>query len=277
MKNTLLITTVFVLCAAFLSAITPSEVFNDGLRAFNNARYLEAEEIFQRFIETWPSNKLADDAIYYSSIACVRSLKARRQNAVSDKLTEIENNMITIAKQNPETDLNELKVALSIAEDWQKPKAWQQLAALSPTELKHYVNRSWYPSPSKNPMQTLSWLKDWQSKNGAAIDPNLSSRLSLIEAQALWKLILSPLASHENSKELKTLGYENIYSAFEGSLKKGFAAAEPAVKRQFALLGYHFDVLKQNGLPQNFAPNTKSRWYNYLRERGLALREAYCP
>lgn len=268
---------VMTLMSGIASAITAPEVFNEGKRAFDSGRWQEANEVFDHFMETWPQDKLVNDALYYFAISSARLLDdktSKYRNSLTDSLTAT---IASLSKELPEKDLAELKVAVKIAKAKTTPTTWEELSSLSSIELKHYLNRGWYPDPGKSPIEALSWIFEWTRACKSVIEPELESNIALIKARALWQIMLSPLSMSANFNILKTSGCLPVHSSFENALRIGFNKGNPVIKRELALLGYHYDCLKSGGFAKSTVSPVKSRWYTYLAERGINLQEAWCP
>lgn len=263
--------------AAQVSAITSTEVYSDGTRAFNSARWQEAEEIFTRFIDTWPDHMLKTRALYYKAIASTRNLQ-NHLNTVTEKKAEIWREELTKLKAElPGQDLSELQLAIDIAARHAKNPDWQSLSNLSPVELKHYLQRGWHPDAAVEPMAALAWSNNWLKKHTQPLDPDLESRIQLLRARAFWQIALSPLSLGANSDILKLWKCWPVHEHLQKALDRGFTTGDPEIKRQIALLGYHFDFFKGKGVIGTCSANPKSRWYSYLSERGINHQEAWCP
>lgn len=273
---------ILFLIAALMSnssaiAITPSEIFNDGKRAFNNSRWIEAEEKFETFLNTWPEHHLRYEAIYYQSISDTRSFKEKYNRLLSEKIFIWKANLEKIEKELPDKDAIELRVAIAFVEGNNTVFDWKILKELSPLDLKHYINREWYPNPSISPMKTLEWVHEWLKNNKLPIDPDLKSKLCLLQAKALWQMVLSPLSLSANSAILREWGYWPVYSHLNKVLNDGFLVASPNIKRQIALLGYHVDYFRDHDIEDSPIVVSDNHWYRYLSERGINLQESICP
>ncbi|PKL48132.1 MAG: hypothetical protein CVV42_10765 [Candidatus Riflebacteria bacterium HGW-Riflebacteria-2] len=258
-------------------AITSSEIYSDGTRAFNSARWQEAEEIFTRFIDTWPDHMLKSKALYYKTIASTRNVTSSINKTMSENAITWKAEMAKLQVDLPGTDLTELQVAIDIANRHNEEPDWQSLSQLKPIELKHYLQRGWHPDAAVEPMATLAWSNDWLKNNTSGLDPDLESRIQLLRARAFWQLSLSPLSLSANSVILKIWKCWPVHEHLQTALDRGFTTGDPEIKRQIALLGYHFDVFKDRGLLDTGPDNLKSRWYSYLSQRGINHQEAWCP
>lgn len=259
------------------SAITSTELYSDATRAFNNARWQEAEEIFTRLISTWPDHLLKAKAMYYKAIASTRNVTERANASIAENAITWKAELEQLKAELPGQDLTELQVAIDIANRHNEKPQWQALSDLKPVELKHYLQRDWHPDAAGDPMATLAWSNSWLKKHKANLDPDLEGRIQLLRAQAFWQLALSPLSLRANSNILKTWECWPVHTRLEESLKRGFETGSPDIKRQIALLGYHFDHFRERGLADTGFADLKSRWYSYLSERGINLQEAWCP
>lgn len=268
---------VMLLTAAQISAVTSTELYNDGTRAFKNARWQEAEEILTRFIDTWPDHLLRPQALYYKAIASTRNVNGRINASLASSAETWKNELTKLKSELPGQDLSELQVAIDIANRHNEQPSWKALSDLKPAELKHYMQRGWHPDSTTDPMAALAWSNDWLKKHTSALDPDLESRMQLVRAQAFWQLLLSPLSLNANSDILKAWGCWPVHNQLEKSLNRGFITGSADLKRQIALLGYHFDFFRERGLTDTSSATSKSRWYSYLSERGINLQEAWCP
>lgn len=263
--------------SAELLAITAPEIFNDGKRAFNNGRWLECEEIFTRFLTTWPDHQFKSEALYYQTIASTRNFTQKANAQLEETAAIWSQSLASLSKDLPNRDLNELTVAIDFARTG-KPANWQVMEKLTPGQLKHYLERSWHPDPSTRPVETLKWANDWLKKHTpGSLEPEVSGKISLLKSQALWQILLSPLSISPNSNILKVCESWPVHTALEKELRNGFANGSPEVKRKVALIGYHYDYFQTRGVIRPAADPVKSKWYTYLSERGLNLEEAWCP
>ncbi|KAF1083075.1 MAG: hypothetical protein GQF41_0842 [Candidatus Rifleibacterium amylolyticum] len=268
---------ILVLAAAQSFAITSSEIYSDGTRAFNSARWQEAEEIFARFIETWPDHILKPKALYYKTIAATRNMTGSINKTLADNAAIWRSELSQLQTELPGQDLTELKVAIDIANRYNEKPDWNSLGNLNPVELKHYLQRNWHPDATSEPMAALAWSNDWLKKHSSPMDPDLESRIQLIRARAFWQILLSPLSLCANSDILKLWRCWPVHEHLQKALDRGFATGDPELKKQIALLGYHFDFFKGRGLIGISTASLKSRWYSYLSERGINHQEAWCP
>lgn len=268
---------VIILGSEIAFAITASEVFNDGKRAFDSGRWQEASEIFDRFMVTWPEDKLKSEALYHYAISSARNLEDQTRIYRNSLVDSLASSIATLSKELPEKDLSELKVAIKLAKAETLPATWADLTLLPPTELKHYLARSWHPDPYQTPMEALYWSVTWVKNNKKPLDPELVSSIALIKARALWQIMLSPLSTAANLTILKKWQCWPVHKHFEDALRRGFGKGNPATKRELALLGYHYDCFRSGYFSKTDPSPVKSRWYTYLSERGINLQEAWCP
>jgi hypothetical protein len=265
------------LIASQALAISDSEIYSDGTRAFNHARWQEAEEIFTRFIDTWPDHILKSKALYYKTIASTRNVTNRINKSLAESATIWRDEMSRLKTELPGQDLTELQVAIDIADRHNSNPDWQSLSELKPVELKHYLQRGWHPDPAAEPMAALAWSNDWLKKYTSRLDPDLESRILLLRARSFWQLLLSPLSLSANSDILKVWKCWPVHEHLQKALERGFTTGDPELKRQIALLGYHFDFFKGRGVIGTRLANPESRWYSYLSQRGITHQEAWCP
>jgi hypothetical protein len=276
-RRTYLFLAVFVICCSFGYTITALDVFNEGRRSFDLGRWQESKETFARFMATWPEHKLKSEALYYFSLASARTLPERAREYSDCLVDEIAAAIGTLSAELPDKDLTELKVAVKLSGNRSMPVAWSELTALEPAELKHYLSRGWHPDPSATPIEMLFWETSWRKKNTSVIEPDLTAAIALLKARALWQIMLSPLSLSANSDILKTWGCWPVHTCFEKEVNQGFKYGNPDIKRELALLGYHYDCFRNGGFAKADVSPRKSRWYTYLSERGLNLQEAWCP
>lgn len=266
-----------ILWSSMSFAITASEVFDDGKRAFDSGRWQEAGEFFGQFLATWPESKLKNEALYYHAVSAARTLKGRADERSDILVDSIESSLASLTKELPDKDLSELRAAVKLSKAATVPTAWSELTGLSPAELKHCLQRGWHPEPHKTPMETLHWEFVWTKSNKTTLDPELESSIALLKARALWQVMLSPLSSFANSDILKTWNCWPVHTCFEKTIDRGFNKGNPEIKRELALLGYHYDCFRSGGFAVTVGSPLKSRWFTYLSERGINLQEAWCP
>jgi hypothetical protein len=266
-----------MLTASSLFAVTADDIFSDGIRAFDQARWQQAEEIFTRFLATWPDHELKTKALYYKATASTRNLDNSINSLLADKAEIWKEDLSNLEKDLPAEDLRELHTAIEIANQCNTAPSWSALSEASPIDLKHYLQRSWHPDPTLDPMATLAWSNKWLKNHTSHLDPDLESRMELLRARALWQVLLSPLSLHANSDILKVWECWPVQNRLEKSLKRGFATGNAEIKRKIALLGYHFDYFRDRRSTDTSAINPKSQWYSYLSQRGINLQEAWCP
>lgn len=266
-----------LLAGSEVYAITAPEIFTDGKRAFDNGRWQECEEVLSRFLETWPDHKLKSEALFYKTISSTRNYARAADEQLKKAANDWNVAMASLTVELPGRDLTELEVAIRIA-GGNPPETWEAIKDLSPVELKHYLARSWHPDPTSTPLETLKWSTSWLKKHTSkSIEPELSGKISLLRCKAMWNFLLSPLSIHANSNILKVCGYWPVHTCFEKELQTGFDNGDPAVKREIAFLGYHYDFFRNRGVVRSDVTPLNSRWYTYLSERGINLQEAWCP
>lgn len=257
-----------------LHALAPLDMLEDGKRAFDLANWKEAKEILERFMETWPEHEKYNEALYFHTIATVKSLDSQTNIYKSKICMELEKAVASLSLELPDKDLSEAKVAIKFANKSIDKDYWEDLAKLTPSELKHYLAREWYPNPTEYPFETLKWTKQ-RLANTHDIDSKTISNISLIKLSALWEIIKSPIILNNSKKELESTGNFPIDKAFNKTLQEAFKNGNPDQKRKAAILGYHFDYFKTNTLTSN--KKVKSRWLHYLKSRGLDSKGTWCP
>ncbi len=114
---------VMLFLSAELHAITAPEIFNDGKRAFNNCRWQECEEIFSRFLTTWPDHQFKNEALYYQTIASTRNFEQKSDAQLKETAENWSQTLVSLTKDLPGRDLSELKVAIDFARSG-KPVNW---------------------------------------------------------------------------------------------------------------------------------------------------------
>lgn len=274
-KKILLLVLITYATGAF--AITAPEVFNDGKRAHNLGHWHEAEEIFTRFLETWPDHHLKDQALMHRIMASARNYDHKMKAHSLTLTSKLKADMQSIEKTADKNDLIELKMAIMRAESPDSPLTWKKMEKLSPTELLHVFKRGWHPDPATNPVKTMGWAYNWKSAQSTQIFPELDAHINRIEALALWQLRLSPLSVSANSDIIKTWGYWPVHSALDKAIERSFNLGCPTIRREMALLGYSKSLIRGDFLRSHEEPQTRNKWYIYLADRGINLQEAWCP
>ncbi len=267
----LFILLLFILNPSF--ALDFDEMYENGVRAYKMSRWEESVEFFDRLLDLWPNNSRNSEILYYRALSIIKGLEDSAFNYKLELLKDATKDIENIFLDHPDFDLSELKAAEELFKQGGKPLDWQLFNHIKPEDLKHILLREWHPSPLKYPMETLLWLNTYSSPE---ITPTVRSLLKLVKVKALWQMLLSPLVAAQWEKELKELELWPVSDAFEKCLNRGFRMAEPAVKREFALFGFHYDHFK-NGLLDKKQSYNKSKWLKYLQQRGLVSKEALCP
>lgn len=266
----------FVLNYVFAFALDSNEMFENGKRAFDLSRFKECIEIFDRLLYIWPDFENKPEALYYRSIAAIRDTKDKVNSYKAELVDKIASDCETIFLELPENDLSELKAAITIGKMDSEPVDWSQFDKIKPTELKHVLLRRHHPSPQRFPVQTLIWLNSYKNKN-LVLTPDVEALTELLKLKALWQLLLSPLSAKAQEEILKQNDVWPVAKTFEQTLQNGFKKALPSLKREFALMGYHYDYLRSNEFGKETKNEFSSTWLKYLKERGLNLKEAVCP
>ena len=255
-------------------ALSPLAMLEDGKRAFDLANWDECREILERFMETWPEHEKYSEALYFHTIACAKTIDSRTEAYRSKLGKELEESIASLSLDLPDMDISEAKAALKIAQKTKKPELWDELTKLTPSELKHYLARGWYPEPTETPFETLKWLKSKQA-NDTDLDSETKAKLALIKLSALWKLMISPLVVENSQRAIEDIGCFPLDKAFRESLNIAFSKGNPAQKREAAIFGYHFDYFKNNSMITNKTVN--SSWLRYLKSRGISFKDAWSP
>lgn len=254
-------------------ALSPIDLLEEGKRAFKLARWEEAREVLQNFMDTWPEHEKYSEALYFHTLASAKNIDERTEAYRAALGKELKEAISHISVDLPKEDISEAKTALMLAQK-DKPELWKELEKLKPVELKHYLSRGWYPNPSKTPFETIKWSKSWLSSN-ANIEPELKSSIATINLSAMWKIMLSPLVMSSSEEELKALEVFPIDRAFSQNLQIAFKNGNLEQKRKAATFGYHFDYFRTNNLVSKKKIN--SSWFRYLNSRGLSIKEAWSP
>lgn len=269
----LLLLFVFMLFWRPAFALNFEEMYENGIRAYKMSRWSESIEIFDRILELWPKSKKNSEILYYRAISIVNSLESavfeHRLALLKDATKDIE----AIFLDHSELDLSELKAAEELFKQGGRAADWTAFSHVKPEELKQILLKGWHPDPHKHPIATLKWLNAY---GNSEVTPTVRALMELTKVKALWQLLLSPLAAQEYEKELNQLGLIPITEGFEKSLNTGFRLAEPAIKREFAMYGFHYEHLK-NGIADPKKSYKNSKWLAYLKQRGLVSKEALCP
>lgn len=258
-------------------AITAPEVFNDGRRAHNLGHWHESEEIFTKFLDTWPDHHLKDQALMHRIMASARNYDTKMKKHSLELTSKMKADMQSIEKSADEQDLIELKMAIKRAESPDCPTTWKAMEKLGIAELSQVFKRGWHPDPAANPLKTLGWAHNWKRAQSTQISPELGAHIHRVEALALWQLSLSPLSVSASSDIIKQLGYWPIDSALDKAVETSFNLGCSHTRRQMALLGYNKSLVMGELAPNYEAPQLDNRWYIYLADQGINLQEAWCP
>lgn len=271
----LLLVSLTMICTTSAFGITPTGQYNSGKRAFLLGHWQESSEIFTRFLKTWPSHILSTKANYFKAVAEIRSSKSLNDIEHQNKIAELEKILANTKEKLPEFDTSDLEVYIQS----EKNTHWTEdvLSSLPEQKLMHILARRWYPEPQKFPIKTLEWITRWKKSHKRSINPKLDAKISYIKALALWEFLLSPLSKDANMVILKTWGCWPVHTAFEEALDNGFSKGSPSLKRDVALLGYHYEYFLHNSFLQNKRCVKNNHWYSYLKTRGISDKEAWCP
>ena len=274
-KNLLKLSFITILIAgAPTFALSPDAIFEDGEKAFNLAKYEDSREFFQRFLETWPEHKKHTEALYYFTMASVKTIDSRTESYRQSLGEELRESIASLSKDLTEDYLKEANAALMIAQDPNKPELWNHLEKLAPDELYHYLARQWHPAPDADPFATIKWAQTWL-KNNKSIDCELKSDIDILQLYALWEIIRSPLVLENNSDKFKEIDCQSPHKLFGKLLNEAFKNGNPDQKRIVAVFGYHFDYFTANKLNTNKKVN--SSWMRYLKSRGLSPQDTWSP
>ncbi len=260
--------------SANLNALDPLAMLEDGKRAYDLANWEESLEILQRFMDLWPEHEKFSEALYFHTLASAKSIESRTEAYRISISKDLENAIASLSLELPDMDASEAKVALMIAKSPNKPELWKELTKLTPSELKHYLARGWYPNPTVHPIDTLNWAK-YRLANDADIDSETKANIGIIKLSALWKIMLSPLVAESLEEQLKKENAFPLNKVFKETLNEAFKNGNPEQKRKIAIYGYHFDYFYNNNL--NTGKKIKSFWLRYLKSRGISTENAWCP
>lgn len=274
---TIMILILFMALGNDASAITALEVFNDGTRAFNNGRWQECEEIFIRFGSVWPDHDRRFEALYYQTLAATRTINSKLEKQRQEMAGAWSNALNTLKTDLSSKDFTEIEAAIEFATNG-KPQTWKVLDGFSPQQLKHFLSRSWHPDPQQTPIETIQWAYNWSKKHTIdSLAPELVGKISLLKSLAFWQIVISPLSNAANSNILNVCEGWPVHTALEKELRVGFTNGNTDIKRDIALIGYHYEYFKNKGILRPDGPLPTNRWLIYLKERGLNLKEAWCP
>ena len=264
----------FVLMASNVFAINPEDLFESGKRFFKLERWRECVETFDRLVDVWPNYKKNHEALYYRSIAAVRDLDDKVNDYRKELTDKIASDCESISGELDD-DMSELNAAIAMSKIDFSSVNWDKLTNIKPDELKHYLLRKRHPNPQTEPMQTLKWVYAYE-QNKDIKEPQLIALLELLKLKALWRYLLSPIAAEAEKEQLIKLKAYPLTTVFEKTLNDGFKKSQADLKKEFAILGYHYDFLKSNSFG-NDKTKIKSKWFKYLYERGLHNKELLCP
>lgn len=278
MIKKLFITILLVLLVAGhcdLNASTSQEVFDNGKRALDLGKFPESEEIFSGFIAGWPDHKLTGQAKFYRLLAKARQIESSIAKSASLLHAEMAEELARLEKDFSAKDLAEIKTAIEFARSHTEPQGWEELARFSDADLKQALTWKWHGSPTANPVQTLKFANDRLANFKNDSDPHLIAQINYLKALALWQIYLSPLSLEANAGILKTWNDWPVHNALEKAIRIGFNLGNRDIKKNVALLGFHYDCFRQRS--SAVSSGLKSRWLTYLSERGINLQEAWCP
>jgi hypothetical protein len=276
MLNTIILILFVNICGTAL-ALTSSQVYTNARNAFSMGNFCEAEELFTRFCRLWPEHKLTDSAIRFKVISQARSIDKKIDNYRKELLANLEKEYIDIENNLSASAKSEVVMALDRGKGSDESFNWSYVNQLSNEDLLRVLTRGWHPSPYKQPIESLTFLNKKLTNEKDHLEPALESRLLLLKAHALWQVSLSPLPQHANSRILKVWNDWPVHKALNKTLNKGFNLSSDNLKREFALLGLHYDCFRHKGVASSVLSGLKSRWLDYLRERGITTGEAWCP
>lgn len=275
MRNLILAAFVLLFNHACL-AVSPAEVFENGRRAQVLGHWNESFHHMQIFLETWPDHSLSDEALHYQTIADIRRqpiLDTLHRKQIADTW-QAALDRLKIAL--PDQDYSEIEVGIRVmTRESNADVPVSELLATPADRMAHMSRRGLLPDPEANPISTLEWVSKWLARNKNLPDSDLESSLHLMTAQALWRIVLSPLAAEGNSSRLKQLGFWPIDKAVRSSLDRAFSGGNLDTKRKAAILGHSFERLLGSNHRRGTSHETK--WLKYLSERGIHHKEAWCP
>lgn len=271
---------VFILLALSASAfgLSSDDLFQNGKTAFDMGNYSESAEIFSRFIAAWPDHKLVDDARLLRLNARSRTIAQQISTQNQELYREMSQELELLQKKFSNKDLAEATLAVQYAARGALPYSWEDLKNISNQDLNTILQHKRHPEAFSAPIQVLEFIHFRDNNNKSQSDPHLQALISYLKAQALWQMLLSPLSAEANARILKTWGDWPVHNALDQALRTGFNLGSPEIKKNVALLGFHFDCFRHKGLVKSsISSGLNSRWLTYLSERGTNLQEVWCP
>ncbi len=280
MKKVVQLIMMFILAAQAVSlfAADSQTTFNNGKRAFDLGKYSESVEILSGFIAAWPDHELVHEARRIKLTARARTLNDTiaklNQSLHKDLLGELEQ----LRKEFSDKDLREPMLAVQFISAGAKEFSWENLKNFSNQDLTEVLRNKWHPEPFLAPIQVLEFVNYHEKNCKNHSDPELLALINYLKAQSLWQLLLSPLSLEANARILKTWGNWPVHNSLDQALRTGFNFGSPDIKKNVALLGFHFDCFRHKGVvSSSISSGLNSRWLTYLSERGINLQEAWCP
>ena len=271
---------VFFLLALAASAFcsTSEEVFNQAHRSYELGKYIEADEVFTRFLQGWPDHENADKARYLRLISRSRTIESRIEKDVKNVHQSLEQEYSALNKKFSDKELAEARLAVEYVQNGAKPYSWALLSNIPEEQLNIVLARGWHPEPGTQPIKVLEFVQSAERNNKNHSNSQLAARIQYLKALALWQLVLSPLAAEANSDIIKAWNDWPVHNALDKALRIGFNLGNSDIKKKVALLGLHFDCFRhKEALHGRLAGSLKSRWFSYLSDRGINLQEAWCP
>jgi len=280
MKKVVQLVVVFILAAQAVSlfAADSTTTFTTGKRAFDLGKYSESVEILSGFIAAWPDHELVNEAKRIKLTARARTINDTifRQN--HSLYSELSSELEALRQEYSDKELREPILAVQYAAQGAKEFSWENLKNFSNQDLIEVLRNKWHPEPFSAPIKVLEFVNFHEKNCKNHSDPELLALINYLKAQSLWQLLLSPLSLEANARILKAWGDWPVHDTLDQALRTGFNFGSPDIKKNVALLGFHFDCFRHKGVvSSSISSGLNSRWLSYLSERGINLQEAWCP
>jgi hypothetical protein len=252
-------------------AVTATEIYNDARRAYLNDRFVAAEEIFDKFIDTWPDHQLAKSANYYRLVCSAHNLELKLAETRNELANELKTNIkkLEAGEDEAQIALAELTAEYAHKGDFN----WDKMTKLTDEQLLRVLKKEWYCEPADSPLEVLKFSNKKLSQK--SLSAELKANIAYVKARALWQLVLSPLPTDLNARIIEMWGDWPVHKGMVKALNTAFTLGDSEIKKKIALLGFHFDCFRHKGVKSSCTSGLD--WLTYLSERGISRQEVWCP
>lgn len=277
-RRTLILCGAMVVLATTAWSLSPVEQYENGRRAFLLGHWDDAYHLFQEFLDLWSGHALAPKARYHSVLADIRRQHEEAKAQVTARIASWTQIVPLLKKDLPGIDLTEITAAIDLEQSRlaDSSLSWETLAKVPVAQMAQILQRRWYPDPTAHPLATLGAINDWLAANRATAPSLLQGHLALLQAKALWRVYVSPLAMNSLEAPLQAQQAWPVDKALGQLLRRAFHAGDPDIRREAALLGVSLEAILMKQ-PNRRKPPQISTWQRYLQERGIHAEEAFFP